>query len=104
MTNSFNEFSRAKMFLVIGSNMVEAHPVAATFVKNAVLKGAKLMVVDPRRHPLVDFAHRHVPIKVGSDIAILNALMYVLIQEDLYDRKFVQSCTVGFDELKDKVM
>jgi predicted molibdopterin-dependent oxidoreductase YjgC len=48
MTNSFNEIARAKMFLVIGSNMTEAHPVAATFVKNAVLKGAELIVVDPR--------------------------------------------------------
>ena len=49
MTNSFGEFEKAKMFLVIGSNMTEAHPVAATFLKNAVLKGAKLIVVDPRK-------------------------------------------------------
>ena len=69
MTNSFNEFADAKMFLVIGSNMTEAHPVAATFVKNAVLNGAQLIVVDPRRHPLVEHAHMHVPIRVGSDIA-----------------------------------
>lgn len=48
MTNSFEEFGRAKMFLVIGSNMTEAHPVAATFLKNAVMNGAKLIVVDPR--------------------------------------------------------
>ena len=56
MTNSFEEFSKAKMFLVIGSNMTEAHPVASTFLKNAVQKGAKLIVVDPRAHRLVDFA------------------------------------------------
>jgi len=104
MTNSFNEFARAKMFMVIGSNMIEAHPVAATFVKNAVMRGAKMIVVDPRRHKLVDFATLHVPIRVGSDIAFLNALMHVLISEDLYDRKFVNSCTVGFDELKAQVM
>jgi len=58
MTNSFSEFARAKMIMVIGSNMVEAHPVAATFVKNAVLKGAQLIVVDPRRHALADLATR----------------------------------------------
>jgi formate dehydrogenase major subunit len=103
MTNSFNEFSRAKMFFVIGSNMVEAHPVASTYVKNAVMNGARLIVADPRKHALADFAELHVPIRVGSDIAFLNALMHVLIQEDLYDKKFVQSCTVGFDELKQKV-
>jgi formate dehydrogenase major subunit len=99
MTNSFNEFARAKMFLVIGSNMTEAHPVAATFVKNAVLKGAQLIVVDPRRHKLAEFADLHVPIRVGSDIAFLNALMHVLITEGWYDHKFVQACTVDFDKL-----
>ena len=104
MTNSFDEFARAKMFLVIGSNMAEAHPVAATFLKNAVVKGAQLIVVDPRKHPLVDFATLHVPIKVGSDIAFLNGVMNVLITEGLYDSEFVESCCEGFEELKDKVM
>ena len=104
MTNSFSEFSRAKMFLVIGSNMIEAHPVASTFVKNAVLSGAKLIVVDPRRHRLVDFADMHLPLKVGSDIALLNAIMHVLIQEELYDKAFVAEHTTGFDALKETVM
>jgi formate dehydrogenase major subunit len=92
------------MFFVIGSNMTEAHPVAATFLKNAVMAGAELIVVDPRRHALVDFASLHVPIKVGSDIAFLNGVMNVLIQEELYDKKFVNSCCVGFEALKAKVM
>lgn len=100
MTNSFGEFARAKMFLVIGSNMTEAHPVAATFLKNAVQNGARLIVVDPRAHRLVDFAELHVPIRVGSDIAFLNGLMHVLIKEDLYDKKFIQSCTMDFEALK----
>jgi formate dehydrogenase major subunit len=99
MTNSFDEFAQAKMFMVIGSNMTEAHPVAATFVKNAVLNGAQLIVVDPRRHKLTDFANLHVPIRVGSDIAFLNALMHVIIAEQWYDKKFVESCTVDFDQL-----
>ena len=104
MTNSFNEFAKAKMIMVIGSNMTEAHPVASTFVKNAVFDGAQLIVVDPRKHKLCDFAALHLPLKVGSDIALLNAIMYVLITEDLYDRRFVESCTTGFDELKEKIM
>ena len=104
MTNSFAEFPKAKMFLVIGSNMTEAHPVAATFLKNAVMNGAGLILVDPRRQPLADFADLHVPIKVGSDIAFLNAVMHVLISEDLYDKDFVSSCTMGFEELKTTVM
>ncbi len=55
------------------------------------------------KHALADFAAIHVPIKVGSDIAFLNSVMYVLIKEDLYDKKFVQSCTVNFEKLKEKV-
>ena len=103
MTNSFSEFSNAKMIMVIGSNMTEAHPVAATYVKNAVMKGATLIVVDPRRPALADFAHVHLPIQVGSDIALLNSMMNVLIAEDLYDKKFVNSCTIDFEKLKERV-
>ena len=89
--------------MVIGSNMTEAHPVAATFLKNAVLKGAKLIVVDPRAHKLTEFADLHLQIRVGSDIALLNGLMHVLIREDLYDRSFVEANTEGIDELINKV-
>lgn len=104
MTNSFADFDKAKMFLVIGSNMTEAHPVAASFVKNAVRKGAKLFVVDPRATDLAKMATLHLPIKVGSDIALLNAVMNVLITEDLYDKEYVGSCCMGFEALKEKVL
>ena len=104
MTNSFADFKKAKMILVIGSNMTEAHPVAATFVKDAALAGAELIVVDPRRTPLVDLATMHVQIKVGSDVALINGLMNVLINENLYDKNYVNTHTVGFEDLKKKVM
>ena len=95
---------KAKMILVIGSNMTEAHPVAASFVKDAAIGGAQLIVVDPRRTDLVDFAQMHVQIKVGSDVALINGVMNVLISENLYAKDYVGSCTVGFEELKQKVM
>jgi len=104
MTNSFSDFMKARMIFVIGSNMTEAHPVAATFVKDAVLRGAELILVDPRRTGLADFAELHVPIRVGSDVAFLNGVMNVLITENLYDKPYVESCTVGFEELKKKVL
>jgi formate dehydrogenase major subunit len=104
MTNSFVDFDKAKMFLVIGSNMTEAHPVAASFVKNAVRDGAELLVVDPRLTDLAKIATLHLPLKVGSDIALLNGLMNVLITEDLYDKKYVDSYCVGFEALKEKVL
>ncbi|VVS93675.1 molybdopterin oxidoreductase [Desulfoluna spongiiphila] len=103
MTNSFGEFDRAKMFFVIGSNMTEAHPVASTFLKNAVKKGAKLIVADPRRHKLVDYADLHLQLKVGSDIALLNALMHVIIEEELFDPAFVAENTEGFEALSAEV-
>jgi formate dehydrogenase major subunit len=104
MTNSFGEFAKAKMFFCIGTNMTEAHPVAATFLKNAVMEGAELILVDPRKQPLADFATMHVPIRVGSDIAFLNGLMHVLITENLYDKAFVDERCKGFEELKATVM
>jgi formate dehydrogenase major subunit len=103
MTNSFADFDRAKMFFIIGSNMTHAHPVAASFVKNAVMNGAELVLVDPRATELAPFASMHLQLKVGSDIALLNGIMHVLIEEDLYDKGYVNSCTVGFAELAAKV-
>ena len=100
MTNSFGEFDSARLFFIIGSNMTEAHPVAATFVKNALDKGAKLIVADPRKHALAERADLHLGLKVGSDIALLNALMQVIIEEDLQDKDFVRDHTENFEELK----
>jgi len=92
------------MFFAIGTNMTEAHPVASTFVKNALRNGAELIVVDPRYSGLAELSTLHVPIRVGTDIAFLNSMMYVLIKEELYDKAFVSSCCQGFDELKETVM
>ncbi|OPY89544.1 MAG: Formate dehydrogenase H [Syntrophaceae bacterium PtaU1.Bin231] len=104
MTNSFAEFNKARTIFVIGSNMTEAHPVAASFVKQAVLAGAQLFVADPRRTALADMATLHFPIKVGSDVAFLNGLMNVLIREDLYDKDYVASRCTGFDEFQAKIL
>ncbi len=104
MTNSFAEFGKAKMFFCIGTNMIEAHPVAATLLKNAVENGAKLIVADPRRQPLVDFADIFAQIKVGSDIAFLNGIMHVLITENLYDAAFVANNCTGFEEFKAHIL
>lgn len=104
MTNSFGEFADAKMFLCIGTNMTEAHPVASTFLKNALAKGAKLIVVDPRKQPLAKLADIHCQIKVGSDIAFLNGLMNVIIAENLYDKDFVENRCENFEAFKKKIM
>jgi formate dehydrogenase major subunit len=103
-TNSIIEYKNAKMFFLIGTNMTEAHPVASYYVKQAKRNGAKLIVVDPRNHEMAKLADIFAQIKVGSDVAFLNGIMNVLINEDLYDKKFVADCCTGFEELKKKVM
>jgi len=104
MTNSFGEFENAKLFFLIGTNMTEAHPVASYYVKRAKLKGAKIIVADPRYHALAKKADIYAQIKVGSDVAFLNGIMNVLITENLYDKKFVEENTEGFEDLKAVVM
>lgn len=100
MTNSFAHMRRAKLLFLIGSNITEAHPVAGAFVKQAVRSGCRLIVADPRRTGIAKVAETHLQLKVGSDIALLNAIMHVLIKEDLYDKAYVAANTEGFDSLK----
>ncbi|HUN55742.1 MAG TPA: formate dehydrogenase subunit alpha [Smithella sp.] len=103
-TNSIAEYKDAKMFFCIGTNMTEAHPVVSYYVKEAKLKGAKLIVVDPRCHELARMSDIFAQIKVGSDVAFINGIMNVLIEDDLYDKKYVAENCTGFEELKKTVM
>ncbi len=100
MTNSFCHLAKAKLVFLTGSNITEAHPVAAAFLKQAMRKGCKLIVVDPRKTAMAKLANAHLQIKVGSDIALLNALMYVIINENLYDKEFVEKYTEDFEKLR----
>lgn len=104
MTNSFAHLGQAKMIFMIGSNITEAHPVAGTLVKRAVLNGCRLIVADPRRTKITQHAERYLPLKVGSDVALINAMMRVLITEDLYDKDYVAQNTEDFEALKATVM
>ncbi len=104
MTNSFGEFENAKLLFLIGTNMTQAHPVASYFAKRARKNGAKLIVVDPRRHALAEKADIFAQIKVGSDVAFLNGIMNILINENLYDKEFVEENCENFEELKATVM
>ena len=100
MTNSFKHIREAKLVFLIGSNITEAHPVAGTFLKQAVRAGCRLIVADPRRTGIVPYAEKHLPLKVGSDIALLNSLMHVIIEEELYDKDFVENNTENFEALR----
>ncbi len=87
--------------MITGSNTTENHPVLSSYVKRAVsFKGAKLLVVDPRKIPITKFADLWLRQKLGTDVAWINGMMHVIIEEGLYDEDYVRSRTVGFDDLK----
>ncbi|MBT5320680.1 MAG: molybdopterin-dependent oxidoreductase, partial [Chloroflexi bacterium] len=100
MSNSIEEIAGADMILVIGSNTTEAHPVISLRMKKAVRNGAKLVVIDPRKIELTKWANRHVQLKIGTDIPVLNAMAHVIIKEGLYDAEYVENRTEGFEALR----
>jgi formate dehydrogenase major subunit len=89
----------ADCIVVIGANPAVNHPVAASYIKNAVRKGAKLIVMDPRRQSLSRFAHLHLAFKPGADVALLNSMLNVIVSEGLVDRDFLAARTEGFSDL-----
>ena len=104
MTNTIADIEQADVILITGSNTTENHPVLSAFVKRAVtFKGSRLIVVDPRRIPIVSFAHQWLRPNLGTDVAWINGLMHVIIKENLYDKIFVESRTTGFEALKKTV-
>jgi formate dehydrogenase alpha subunit len=103
MTNSIGELSGADAIFVIGSNTTENHPVIALQIKEALRKGAKLIVADPRRTELAHLSHVYMQQIPGSDIALLNGMMNVIIQKGLYDEEFIKTRTENFEALKESV-
>jgi formate dehydrogenase alpha subunit len=101
MTNSIPEFEEyTDCFLVTGSNTSEAHPLIFTRVIRAQRRGAKIIVVDPRDVQIAKIADLHLRQRPGTDVAWINGMMRVIIEEGLYDQEFVQDRTEGFEELK----
>jgi formate dehydrogenase alpha subunit len=102
MTNSIADLANdARCYFVIGSNTTEQHPVIGIKIRQAVRKrGAVLIVADPRRIDLVDYATLHLAHRPGTDIALLNGIAHVLVEEGLYDRDFVALRTECFDDLR----
>ncbi len=99
VTATFNECRNSDVIVVIGANPAENHPVAATFFKQAVRRGAKLVVMDPRGQALKRHATHMLQFRNGADVAMLNAMLNVIVSEELYDRQYVRTFTEGFDEL-----
>jgi formate dehydrogenase major subunit len=103
VSNPVMDVTRAEVVVIIGSNPTVNHPVAATWMKNAARAGTKLVVCDPRRSDLARHAHRYLQFKPDTDVALLNAMMHVIVTEGLVDRDFIESRTIGYEELERNV-
>ena len=101
MTNSIEEIESANAILVIGSNTTEEHPIISQRIKRAVKsKGAKLILADPRAIKLTKFADIWLRLRLGTDVALINGLINVILDEELWDKEFVTQRTEGFEEMK----
>ena len=103
VSNPVIDVIQAEVVLLIGANPTVNHPVAATWIKNAIRNGTKLIVCDPRRSDLARVAHRFVQFKPDTDVALLNAMMNVIVTEGLVNEEFIDSRTIGYDELRKNV-
>ncbi|MEO1493531.1 MAG: formate dehydrogenase subunit alpha, partial [Pseudomonadota bacterium] len=103
VTATFNEIENADVAIVIGANPTENHPVAATYFKQFSKRGGELIVMDPRGQGLKRHATHMLQFRPGTDVAMLNGIMNVIVEEKLYDRQYIEGFTEGFFEFRDHI-
>jgi formate dehydrogenase major subunit len=101
VSNQVSDVEHAEFILLIGANPTSNHPVAATWIKNAARRGAKLVVADPRRNDIARHAWRCLQFNADTDVALLNAMIFTILEEDLCDAEFIRQRTSGFEALKE---
>ena len=100
-TNSFNDIEQASGFLLCGTNTTENHPIVGARIKQAVLRGAKLIIIDPRKIELTGYADIHLPLRLGTNVPLLNAVACTIIEEKLFDESAVDERVSGWDEYRE---
>lgn len=100
VTATFNEIENADVAIVIGANPTENHPVAATYFKQFSKRGGKLIVMDPRGQGLKRHADHMLQFRPGTDVALLNAIMHVIVEEKLYDEQYIKGFTENWEAMK----
>jgi formate dehydrogenase major subunit len=101
VSNQVSDVARAEVIFLIGANPTSNHPVAATWIKNAVRNGAKLIVADPRKNDIARHAWRYLQFKPDMDVAMLNAMIYTIIDEGLVNEDFINNRTHNYEALKE---
>ena len=102
-TGSFDDIEAAEVALLIGVNPTQGHPVVGARIKQAAIKGLKLVTADPRRIELADYGQLHLGIRPGTNAALLNGLAHVVIRDGLVDRAFVDERTEGYEAVAELV-
>lgn len=103
VSNQVEDVKHAEVFLVIGSNPTTNHPVAATFMKNAIRDGKKLILLDPRKTDIARHASHFLQFNASTDVSLLNSILHVIIEEGLTDDRFIAERTTDYAELKANV-
>ncbi len=103
-TNSIDDLNYTDCILIIGANPTEAHPVTGAKLKQHAIKGKTTIVIDPRKTELAKYATYHLVLRPGTNVAVLNMLMYFILKEGLEDRAFIDSRTEGFDDFKAHIL
>jgi formate dehydrogenase major subunit len=103
VSNQVRDVANAEVIFVIGANPTMNHPVAATWIKNAAKSGAKLIVADPRRSDLARHATYYLQFHPDTDVAFLNAMLHVIVEENLVDEAFIRDRTAGYEALAENV-
>jgi formate dehydrogenase major subunit len=100
VSNPLRDVAQAELVIVIGANPAQNHPVGASWIKNAIRQGTKLVLADPRRTELARHAWRHLGFKPGSDVALLNAMLHTIIGEGLANTAYIEAHTLDYGLLK----
>lgn len=104
VTATFNEIENSDVAIVIGANPTENHPVAATYFKQFAKRGGKLITMDPRGQGLKRHSSHMLQFRPGTDVAMLNAIMHIIVEEELYDKKFIADFTENWEAMKEHVV
>ena len=103
-TNSIDDLEHTDCIFIIGANPTDAHPVTGAKMRQAVMKGTTMIIVDPRKIELSKYAQYNLQLRPGTNVALLNMMLYFIIEEGLEDQQFIDSRCEGYEEMKEEIL
>jgi len=103
-TNSIEDIKLADAIMIIGANPTDGHPVTGSKLKQHAMKGKTTIVIDPRRTEMARYATHHLQLRPGTNVAVLNMMLYYIVQEGKVNREFVDTRTEGFEDFKNNLL